>query len=72
MTPTEQAAAILEACGTGPGHQLRLAVRGISATAIRAAVDQVLCEHPLSTGFRNEIRAQFLAIVDALETPSDA
>ncbi len=71
MTPTEQAAAILAACGSRPGHPLRLAFRGIIAVAIRAAVDQVLYEHPLSTESRNEIRAQFLAIADALENPAN-
>ena len=70
MTPTEQAAAILKACGISSDSPLRLVASGISATAIREAVDQVLYEHPLSTEFRNEIRAQFLAIADALYPPA--
>ena len=43
-TNEERAAIVLEKCGISSDNPLSLTVRGISATAIRAAVDQVLPE----------------------------
>lgn len=74
MTPQEQAAAVLAACGVEPGHPFQQVNAAAIPAAIRAAVDLVLPEESrLTNGAlqRTIKRAQFLAIADAMEPPTD-
>ena len=74
MTPQEQAAYVIGTIQIGdpPDRPLSPIMRAVAAVAIRAAAEAVLYEHPLSTDFKNDLRARFLAIADAMEAPADA
>jgi hypothetical protein len=69
MTPQQKAARVIGAIQMGdpPERPLSPIMRAVMAESIRAAVELVLYEHPLSTDFRNDLRAQFLAIADNIE-----
>jgi hypothetical protein len=85
MTPQDLAGAVLAACGANRGNPVRARLTAlIGATAIRAAVELVLPEEPgpewsdpremaydYQRQSRVNARAQFLAIADALEAPTN-
>jgi hypothetical protein len=74
MTPQEQAQVVMKACGVEPGHPFQQVNAATIPAAIRAAVDLVLPEERrLCDRSRRRMvrRAEFLAIVAALEAPAN-